>query len=89
MISIKDKIRELSEKSGTVSVDLCDLRTALPDWSRDELDHQLIVMGTAWEIELRAVHDMTRLTSDQKAGLLILPDGTPVVSVALGDEAEE
>jgi len=83
MIEIRDKIEQLSEELGRVSVDLCDLRAALPDWSRDELDHQLIVMGKSWEIELRAVHDMTRLRADQKAGLLILPDGSPVVSVAL------
>lgn len=83
MMSLEDKIRELIEKSGLAAVDLCDLRAALPGVTRDELDTELVRLGTAWKLELRPVHDMTRLSADQKAGLLVLPDGTPVVSVAL------
>lgn len=82
-MTIIETIKRISRLTGRAAVDLADLRQATPDLSRADLDAELLRLGTRWEIELRPVHDATRITDRQRDGLLILPDGTPIISAAV------
>ncbi len=77
------RIAALSRTRNRRTLDLWEVRRALPDLGPETLDTVLERLGTSWRIELQLVQDSTKLSAEEKAALLRLPDGTLVGAVAI------
>jgi hypothetical protein len=77
------RIAGLSRTRNRRTLDLWEVRRELPDLPPETLDTVLERLGTSWRIELQLVQDSTKLSAEEKAALLRLPDGTLVGAVAI------
>jgi len=76
-------IKELSRSKNRRTLDLWEVRKALPKVPRETLDLTLERLGSAWLLELQLVQDSTKLSDEERSALLRLTDGSLVGAVAI------
>jgi hypothetical protein len=76
-------IATLSRSRNRRTLDLWEVRRALPDLPSDVLDAVLETLGSSWRIELQLVQDSTKLSAQERNALLRLADGSVVGAVAV------
>jgi hypothetical protein len=76
-------ITSLSRNKKRRTLDLWEVRIALPDVPRETLDPVLESLGSSWRIELQVVQDSTKLSPHEKGALLRLSDGTLIAAVGV------